>query len=374
MRPAACSSSASPIDGALEIARSGRRSRTGTRRSRRRRPRRRAPPARSTRARRRRGARATCASPDVVPLLEEQARRDRGVDAPRHRDQHGPFAVIAGQATRVSFRRDRGPVRRPDGRRAELPARRAGRRARGHRARRGPRRARGRRAARPHAGCGSPGSSPTRRRPGSIPRSPSARAPAAARAPSSRSPGSAMFEGRQETALPDPPEDAPTGDAGARGRPRSTAPPTTPRSRGSASTSPPATRTRSTTRCGCTPTVQRRPPRPVPRPLPRAARRLRRLPRHRPAPGALRLTRAVLPDRRRRRSSTRPMKGTAPRGRWLAEDLDRRGPPAGLGEGPRRERDDRGPAPQRHRPGGARRVGDAGPTSSRPSATRPCGS
>ena len=49
------------------------------------------------------------------------------------------------------------------------------------------------------------------------------------------------------------------------------------------------------------------------------------------------------------RITTRPMKGTAPRGRWRgrsgAERAARR-----LREGPRGERDDRGPAPQRPRP------------------------
>ena len=49
------------------------------------------------------------------------------------------------------------------------------------------------------------------------------------------------------------------------------------------------------------------------------------------------------------------MKGTAPRGRWLAEDEADRGAPRGLVEGPRRERDDRRPAPQR--PGPDRRTG-----------------
>ncbi len=46
--------------------------------------------------------------------------------------------------------------------------------------------------------------------------------------------------------------------------------------------------------------------------------------------------------------TTRPMKGTAPRGTVARRGRGRRGAPARLREGPGRERDDRGPAPQRH--------------------------
>ena len=57
---------------------------------------------------------------------------------------------------------------------------------------------------------------------------------------------------------------------------------------------------------------------------------------------------------------TRPMKGTAPRGRWPEEDRAVADAAARLREGPRRERDDRGPPPQRPRPDQPDRLGHVG--------------
>ena len=55
--------------------------------------------------------------------------------------------------------------------------------------------------------------------------------------------------------------------------------------------------------------------------------------------------------------TTRPMKGTAPRGRWRRGRCGRGRAPPRVGEGPSRERDDRGPAPQRPGTCGRARLG-----------------
>jgi para-aminobenzoate synthetase / 4-amino-4-deoxychorismate lyase len=86
---------------------------------------------------------------------------------------------------------------------------------------------------------------------------------------------------------------------------------------------------------------------------PGPARRLRGLPR----PGALRVICSASPELFLAidgdRVVSKPMKGTAPRGRTLAEDRQNVAASARLPKGPGRERDDRGHDPQRpgaHRP------------------------
>ena len=283
------------------------------------------------------------------------------------------FAVIVGQATRVSFRRDRGPVRRSDGRRAELPARRARRRPRGDGPRRGRRRARGRRRG---AAARAVGRRLRGLRGGPRPRSRAHRPPAHRRRPERRGPArlvrACSRDGRRRPCpiRPRTPRPAATAPPGRR---RSTAPPTTTA----------IDRIRARIAAGDTYQVNhtlrlhatvRGDPRGLYRDLCHAQRgaygAYLDTGRHRVLSASPELFFRIDGET----ISTKPMKGTAPRGRWLAEDLRTAGPPAGLGEGPRRERDDRGPAAQRHRPRGAGGVGDAGPTCSRPSGTRPCGS
>ena len=87
----------------------------------------------------------------------------------------------------------------------------------------------------------------------------------------------------------------------------------------------------------------------LPGPVPRAARRVRGVPGPGALPRALGVAGAVLPGRRR------PHHDAPDEGHRAARPLAGRGrgdrsPPRGLVEGPRRERDDRGPAPQRPGP------------------------
>ncbi len=213
------------------------------------------------------------------------------------------------------------------GRRAVVPARRAGGRGRGSTARRGRRASWRRRRRRPNAACGSPGSSPTRRRPGldpelavrvRAPDDPFAELPLA---------WFALFERAEDAAA------------------ARTAPPRRPATSGESPWRPSVDRGGVRRGHRADPGAHRR-RRHVPGEPHDPAARGGRGRRARPLPGPracaqrgalLRATSIV--GRYRvlsaspelffrldgRRITTRPMKGTAPRGRWLAEDDDDRG-------------------------------------------------
>ncbi len=167
----------------------------------------------------------------------------------------------------------------------------------------------------------------------------------------------AMFEGRQETTLPEPPAGAAPGASvwepsvdRSRVRRGHRADPRSHRRRRHV----PGQLHAAPARPG-----RRRSPRPLPGPVLRPARALRRLPRPRPLPGAVRVAGALLPPRRR------PHRDEADEGHGPAGSVARgrrgqpRAPPR-LGEGPGGERDDRRPAAQRRRPHRAEGLGHVG--------------
>ena len=297
---------------------------------------------------------------DLVALLVQQAGGDRRVDPAGHRDQHRSLRSHGRQATpreRV-YRSAMIEARFDDltGASDSFRLDRPGRRARGAAARRGGGRDRGRGGG-GDAGLWVAGFVAYEAAPGLDPSMSRARTGGpATRSPSCRSRGSRCSRVASARCCPSPDDAGPTATTDAwrpsidrRDLRRGDRPdPRAHRGRRHLPGEPhaPAALARRGRRT-----------RALSRPLLRAARRVRGVPEPRTLPGALGLARAVLPHRRRPHHA-RADEGHRPPGPLARRGRRGRGGPAGLGEGPGGERDDRRPAPQRPGQGRADRLGD----------------